>query len=99
MPYIWSFNIISVVLPDSKIFLCIPSSAADASAVNPNGIKTLLGNGFITFFINGSPLFSNGPTKLPRNFPNCTILDNWVFDNLKSVDELFVKVLRRFATC
>ena len=26
-------------------------------------------------------------------------LDNWVFDNLISVDELFVKTLRRFATC
>ena len=26
-------------------FLCIPASTADAAAVNPNGIKTLLANG------------------------------------------------------
>ena len=26
-------------------FLCIPASVADAVAVNPNGIKTLLANG------------------------------------------------------
>ena len=34
-----SFDIISVAFIDLKIFLCI---AADAAAVNPNGIKTLL---------------------------------------------------------
>ena len=49
------FDIISVVLceaedegrlcPDPKIFLCIPTSAADAAAVNPKG-----------FFINGNPV-------------------------------------------
>ena len=33
----------------------IPASAADAAAVNPRGIKTLLANGLITFFINGNP--------------------------------------------
>ena len=58
------FDIISVVvlllLPDPKIFLCIPASAADAAAVNPKGIETLLANGLITFFINGHPVFSNG---------------------------------------
>ena len=30
--------------PNPKIFLCIPASAADAAAVNPKGIKTLLAN-------------------------------------------------------
>ena len=58
------FDIISVVvlllLPDPKIFLCIPASAADVAAVNPKGIETLLANGLITFFINGHPVFSNG---------------------------------------
>ena len=40
------FDIISVVIfPDGKIFLCIPASAADAAAVNPKGIKTLVANG------------------------------------------------------
>ena len=36
------FNIISVVFSDPNIFLCIPASAANAVAVNPRGIKTLL---------------------------------------------------------
>ena len=38
-----SFDITIVVVPDAKIFfLCIPASAADAGAVNPNGIKKRL---------------------------------------------------------
>ena len=32
-------------------FLCIPESAADAAAVNPKGIKTLLANNLITFLL------------------------------------------------
>ena len=67
MSFISSFDITSVVLPDPKIFLCIPASAADAAAVNPKGIKTLLTNGLITFFIKGNPVFSNGSRSLPRN--------------------------------
>ena len=51
MSSILSFDIISVVFPDPKIFLCIPISAADAAAVNPRGIKTLLANGLITFLL------------------------------------------------
>ena len=35
---------------DPKIFLCIPASAPDAAAVNPNGIKALLANG-LTFLL------------------------------------------------
>ena len=50
MSFISSFEIIKVVVPDPNIFLCIPASAADAAAVNPKGIKTLLANGLITFF-------------------------------------------------
>ena len=100
MFFISSFDIISIVTfgaedeerwqrrPDYTIFLCIPASAADAAAVNSKGIKTLLANGLIIFFINGSPVFSNGPRSLPRNPANCIILDNWVFDNLISVDDL-----------
>ena len=45
-----SFEIIKVVVPDPKIFLCILAFAADAAAVNPNGVKTLLANGLIRFF-------------------------------------------------
>ena len=80
MSSISSFDIISVVdegrCPDTKIFLCIPASAAVAAAVNLKGIKTLLANGLITFFINGNPVFSNGPRSLPRNPPDYMILDN-----------------------
>ena len=42
-----SFAIISVVVPEPKIFLCIHASAANGAAVNPNGIKILLDNGLI----------------------------------------------------
>ena len=57
-------------------FFCVPAPATDAAAVNPKGIKRLLANGLITFFINGNPVFSNGLSNLPRNPPNCIILDN-----------------------
>ena len=82
-----SFDIISVVLHNPKIFLCIPASAADAPAVNPNGIKTLMANGLITFFINGNPVFSDGPRSLPRNPPDYIIIDIRVFNKLISVDK------------
>ena len=70
MSFILSFEIIKVVVPDPNIFLCIPASAADTAAVNPKGIKALLANGLITVFINGNPVFSNGPSNLPRNLPD-----------------------------
>ena len=57
------FDIISVVFPDPNIFLCIPASAADAAAVSPKGINTLLANGVTTFFINGNPVFNKGPNN------------------------------------
>ena len=69
------------------MFLCIPASATDAAAVNPKEIKSLFANGLITFFINGTPVFSNGPSNLPRNPPDCIIVDNWAFDSLISVDK------------
>ena len=64
MSSISSFNIICVVVlllllllrPYPKTFLCIPASTADAAAVNSKGIKTLLANGLITFFINSNPV-------------------------------------------
>ena len=83
MSFISSFDIISFVLlceaesegclPDPKTFFCIHASAAYAAAVNRKGIKTLLANGLITFFINGNPVFNNGPSSLPRNLPDFTI--------------------------
>ena len=63
-----SFDIISAVVPDSKIILWIPASAAAAAAaVNPKGIITLSANGSITVFINRNPVFNNGPRSLPKN--------------------------------
>ena len=94
------FDIISVVWPlDPNIFLCIPASAADAAAVNPKGINTLLANGVITFFIKGNPVFSNGPSNLPKNPPDCILFDNWVFENLMSTDELLENALRMLKIC
>ena len=46
------------------------ASFADAAAVNPNGIKTVLANGSSTFPIKDNPLFSNGPESLPKNSPD-----------------------------
>ena len=57
-------------------FLCICASTADAAVVNPIAIKTLLANHLFTFLINGSPVFNNGPRSLPRNPPDCIILDS-----------------------
>ena len=89
------FDIISVIvllLPDPKIFyvflhLLLMVLQFDGAAVNPKGIKMLLANGLITIFINDNPVFSNGPSNLPKNPPNCIILDNQVFNNLISVDK------------
>ena len=75
MSSISSFDVISVVIPDPKIVLCITASAADGAAVNSNGIKTLLANGLTTYFINEKPVFSNRERSLSRNPPDCTILD------------------------
>ena len=57
-----------------------------------------LASGLTTLFINGNPVFNNGPKSLPRNPPNCTMLDNCVFDNLISVDVWLAKALRRVVT-
>ena len=48
--FFYSFEIISVVMPDPKFFFWITSFVADAVALNPNGIKALVANGFNTFF-------------------------------------------------
>ena len=102
--FIFSFEIISVVcfgkseghVLDPNILLWIAASFADAAAVNPNGIKTLLGNDLITFSIKIHAVFSNGPKSLHKNPPDCPILCNWVFDNLILAEELFAKALRSF---
>ena len=74
------------------------ASVADAAAVNPNGIKILLASVFSTLFIKRKSVFSNGLWNLPKNFPDCPILCNWVFGNFVLADELFAKVLRSLET-
>ena len=54
--FISSFEIINAVIPDSNIFLWITASVADAAAVNPNSLKTLLANTLSTFFIKDNPI-------------------------------------------
>ena len=54
------------------MYSCI---CCDAAADNPKGMKMLLVNDLITFFINGNPVFINGSRSLPRNPPDYIILD------------------------
>ena len=56
-------------------------------------------NGLITFFIDGNPVFNNGPRSLSRNRSDCIILVDWVFDSSASDDYLFEKALWRLETC
>ena len=58
IPFISSIKIINAVVPDPNIFLWIATSAADAAAVNPNGIKTLLANGLSTLQNKDNPNFN-----------------------------------------
>ena len=53
----FSLEIINVVIPNPKIFQWIAAAVVDSAAVNPNGIKTLLANGFSTFFHQRQPSF------------------------------------------
>ena len=55
-----------------------------------------LANGLSTFFINGKPVFDNGPKRLPRNSPDFSSLDSWVFENYILAYEFFAKVLYIF---
>ena len=77
-------------------FWWIAVSVADAAAVNPNAIETLLANGLSIFPVKGNPVFSNGLKSPTRNTPDYPILCIWVFDNFALAEELFAKVLRSF---
>ena len=78
----------------------VVSSVADAVAVNPNGIKTLLAKGLSIFPIKGISVFSNCLKSLPKNPPpNCYILRDWVFDDFILADESFAKALQSFEAC
>ena len=77
--FLSSFEIINFVTPDRNFFLWIVASFPDAAAVNPNGIKALLANGFSIFPIKSNSVFSNGPNSLLKNPPDYLILCNWVY--------------------
>ena len=49
-----------------------------------------------TFFIKENSLFSNCPTILPKNRPDCTLLCNWVFENFVLADKPSWKALQSF---
>ena len=49
-------------------------SAADADAVNLNGIKSLLADDLSTFFIKGKTVSSNGSKSLSKNPTDCPIV-------------------------
>ena len=72
-----SLEIIKVINADIlNILLRIAASVADAVAVHPDDIKTLLANGLRTFPINGNLVFTNDTKNLLKNPPDCTILCN-----------------------
>ena len=75
------------------------ASVPDDTAVNPNGIKTLLANILSTFLIKDNPFFSNSPENLPKNPPDCSILCNWVFVNFILGDEPFARAIWSFEAC
>ena len=78
----------------------VVASVADAVAVNPNGIKTLLlAKGLSIFPIKGISVFSNCLKSLPKNPPDCYILRDWVFDDFILADESFAKALQSFEAC
>ena len=71
----------------------------DAAAVNPNGIETLLANGFNTCFIKSSPVFINFPKNLPKRNWLTWSYAIWVFDHFKLAHEPFAKFLWHLETC
>ena len=67
---------------------------ADTVAVNCNGIKKLLANGVSRIFINNNLVCGNGTRLLPRDTPDCAILDIQFFDDFVLADELIAKVYK-----
>ena len=69
-----------------QFFFWTPKSAADAAAANSNDIKTFLANILNTFLIDEKTVFQNKPKHLPRNPPDCVILDRWDLDDFSLAD-------------
>ena len=60
--FIYSFKVISVVIPDPKFIFF--NNCTAASVVNPNGTKILSAYSVSTFFINDNASLTGGPNKL-----------------------------------
>ena len=75
------------------------SGAAGASAVSTNGIKTFLVIDLNTFFIKRKSFFINGTRSIPKNLPDSSVLDSWVFNNFILADEVFTKALQNLEAC
>ena len=71
----------------SKIFFLILASAADAASVKPNSMKALLANGLITISLMVVLLLIMDQ-DIYEKILLIIILNNWVFDNLISVNYL-----------
>ena len=93
--FISLFDIINVVVRFDKskrwseplVFFWIAESVADATAVNHNGVETLLVNGLVTCLVKGKPILSNGPKSQPRN----QYYSKWGYqDNFKAAYFFFV---------
>ena len=76
MSLISSFDVISIVIPDPKMFFWIAASVPDTVGIKPYGVKALLTNVYRAHFIKGRPVFSNTPKNLLMN-PDCPILCKW----------------------
>ena len=77
--FIYSIEIIYVIVPKMWSFIWIAASVADAATANPIGMKALLAKGVSIFFIKNKAVFSNGTRSPRKNAPDCTVLDSWVF--------------------
>ena len=99
MSLISSFDVISIVIPDPKMFFWIAASVPDTVGIEPNCIKTLLTNVYRAPFIKGRPVFSNTPKTLLVNPSDCPILCKWAFYKFVLVDELLSKAFRSLETC
>ena len=85
-----SFDIVSAVVLDPRIFSWIPACADDAAAVIFAGVQ----------FISTANQLSLIVKEVYQGIlQTCIILDNCVFENFMLVDDLLAKCLQRLATC
>ena len=77
MSFIYSFEIIKVVVAEQCIFFWIPVSTAEAAAVIPDGAEIFFASETAIFMNISGNLLNNAP-KTP---PDWIILDIWALEN------------------